>query len=721
MIKKLLFAAALLSLALASGCATGGSGPGPAIVVKVNAPIVAAYVTQTVTFTATVTNTSNTAVTWSLSGTACTGSPNPCGSIVSATPTTGTYTAPSTAPNPNTVSIVATSAADNKTTGSDTITVDQVTITVTPTSANVGVGLTQQFTAVAVPDDAPQAFTWSILNCSSGCGTVDQNGLYNATGATAGSTVSVQAAVPPSLDPSGFNSANVTVVTSRLGGNASSSTYAFRFSGFDNAHEPTALVGNFVVGSGGQTITSGIEDAVTVSGGFMEYTTVTGTYTRNPPSNDQGSLTLHASNMSGSIQDTFTVVFDAAGDIQMIESDGNGTGSGVIEPVTSKFKDNTSLPGPFVFGFTGMDALTAKRVGYAGLVNFDGQLDGMIASGQLDINDGSTVSTASDITGTYTMANGIGTMQFTSPSLGKTFKFNLYGVSGTNNGNNPLTLYAVSTDASPTGSNPGVSGTVVFQDPKGSPYNNSTMNAVSVASLTGADKGGTNVSLTLMNLDGAGNENGNFDQNDAGTILSVGSFSTGYTYIANGSPGRYTMQLLGNPTAANPVGPLTFILYASGNGRGFLLDQSSPSVITGTLTPQGKGGGSYSASQLPGTFAAATTSSGASGVSPLAANLLFTWANPTQGVSGTEFVGTSGPQALTGTYTLTDAGGGTGGGTAPAVSEFTLTAPAAETYAIYVGDTSGCTKQFTFCTLLDFYAIDIDSANTFPSVIFAHQ
>jgi hypothetical protein len=50
-----------------------------------------------------------------------------------------------------------------------------------------------------------------------------------------------------------------------------------------------------------------------------------------------------------------------------------------------------------------------------------------------------------------------------------------------------------------------------------------------------------------------------------------------------------------------------------------------------------------------------------------------------------------------------------------------LTAPAAQTYAIYVVDTSGCTGQEISCTLLDFLAVDLDAANTFPSVIFARQ
>ncbi len=333
---------------------------------------------------------------------------------------------------------------------------------------------------------------------------------------------------------------------------------------------------------------------------------------------------------------------------------------------------------------------------------------GTISSGQLDINDGGTATTASDLSGTYSMANGIGTIQFTSTTLVKTFNFEIYGVSGTTNGNNPLTLYAVSTD--PAATNPGVSGTVVFQDPKGSPYNNATLNSVSVASLTGADNGGANVSLNLLNTDGAGNVNGNFDQNDAGTILSVANFSTGYKYSATGS-GRYTMQLLGNPNASPVVAPLPFILYASGNGRGFLLDQSSTSVITGTMAPQGKGSGTYSASQLPSTFAAATTSSAVSGVSPLAANLLFTWTNPSQGMTGTQYVGTGSPQTITGTYTLNDTGVGT----------ITLTAPAAQSYVIYTVDSSGCTGQEISCTLQDFFMIDVDKTITNPSVIFARQ
>ena len=328
MIKNLLFAAALLSLALASGCATGGKGPGPAITVKVNGTVAVAYVTQTVTFTATVSNTSNQAVTWSLSGTACTGTPNPCGSIGM---NTGVYTAPGTAPNPHTVAIVATSVADTTASGSDTISVAQVTVNVTPATANVGLGLTQQFTAIAVPDDAPQTFAWSAPTCAAPpCGTVVQDtnnpglAVYTAP-ANSSSTNGVLLTATSTLDPSGIGQASLTVVNSRLGGNSTNPTFAFRFSGY-NASGATALVGNFVVGSNGQ-ITNGVADALTLAGP-QHYASLTGSYAAT--SNNQGKITL---NLGGGPTYVYTVVLDANGDIGAIESDSNGTGSGVIEPL----------------------------------------------------------------------------------------------------------------------------------------------------------------------------------------------------------------------------------------------------------------------------------------------------------------------------------------------------------------------------------------------------
>src|SRR5260370_28642653 len=160
MIKNCLFAVAVLSLELAGGCAKGGNGAGNGITVTVSdGNLAALYVTQSVQFTAAVTGTTNTAVTWSLSGTACTGTPNPCGTI----DPTGLYKAPATAPNPAAVTFTATSQADSTAIGSLGVKVVQVKVVVTPTPVTVGAGLVQPVTAVAVPDTAPQTIT---LTCT---------------------------------------------------------------------------------------------------------------------------------------------------------------------------------------------------------------------------------------------------------------------------------------------------------------------------------------------------------------------------------------------------------------------------------------------------------------------------------------------------------------------------------------------------------------------------
>ena len=118
----------------------------------------------------------------------------------------------------------------------------------------------------------------------------------------------------------------------------------------------------------------------------------------------------------------------------------------------------------------------------------------------------------------------------------------------------------------------------------------------------------------------------------------MSTFSTGYTYFGTGD-GRYTLKLLGNPNASPVVAPLPFVLYASGNGRGFLLDQSSASVITGTMAPQGKGSGTYSASQLPA-HSPQRLPAAPLREFPRSQRPAVYVDEPTQGMNGTQYVGT---------------------------------------------------------------------------------
>ena len=140
-----------------SACGGGSSTAPPSslISVTVTASKSTVLIGQTVTFTATVTGTMNTAVTWSVSGGASNGT-------ISAT---GVYTAPATVPNPAKITVTATSQADSTKSGSATVTVvasaSGIQVSVQPATASVSDFRTQQFNAT-VTGSANTAVTWEV-------------------------------------------------------------------------------------------------------------------------------------------------------------------------------------------------------------------------------------------------------------------------------------------------------------------------------------------------------------------------------------------------------------------------------------------------------------------------------------------------------------------------------------------------------------------------------
>jgi hypothetical protein len=698
MIKSLLFALALLSLALAGGCAKGGNGGGNGIVVTVSdGDVSQVWVNLSVTFTAMVTGTSNTAVAWTLSGTSCTGTPNPCGTI---DVDTGVYQAPSSAPKSVSVTITATSRADSTARGTMPITVVPITVVVATaaTPAFVGHGLVQQFTATAVPDTVPQTFTWTCTANGVACANFvsDTSGVavYTAAESACGNscvTVSAVSTTDPggcTNDPKDCVAAKFSILTSRL----PTGTYAFRFAGYDASNNLVAVAGSIAVTNG--VVTAGMEDELT-SSGPAQHTITGGSFTPSSLSdkntNNAGTLTL----TSGAFPNQYQVVLDAGGDMQMIESDGHGKGSGVMEKsATSQFNTGTSTF-VFVFGFTGVDS-TGDRVGYVGALPMTptSATTGTISGGQLDANDSgnnTNICGASPcaVGGSYQADTSIAGLWHMTLTSAVTMQFDFFISNGQTKAANPLTLYAISTD--PVATNPTASGTMVYQDPA-TTYNATALNAFSVSNLAGVDSTGSNTVVSLASAAGnsSGNFSGSFDANNAGTIVAAQGFNCTYT---TGTGGRYVVTMLGNGSSC--TGGIPFVLYASGANRGFLLDQSSAAVMSGAMDPQQNN--AVAPSELPSTYAVATVSNATSGVSPIAANLLLTSLDTqTHKVSGTQYPGA---QIVTGTYDLHL------NGTGP----ITLTAPAAASYVIYPLDASTIEM------------IDVDTAVKNAAVIFAQQ
>lgn len=193
--------AALAASVMLAACGGGGSSsntpPPPPITVTVTPATATVNAGLSTQFTATVANTSNTAVTWAVTGGAANGT-------ISAN---GLYTAPATPPA-GAVTITATSQADSTASGSAAVTVlPAVTVSITPASATVNAGETQQFTAT-VANTSDTTVAWAVTGGAAN-GTITGSGLYTAPATAPGGAVTVTATAQ--ADAKAIGSAQVTV------------------------------------------------------------------------------------------------------------------------------------------------------------------------------------------------------------------------------------------------------------------------------------------------------------------------------------------------------------------------------------------------------------------------------------------------------------------------------------------------------------------------------
>ncbi len=152
----------------------------PSIFVTVTPNPVNVAVSTQEQFTATVTGTSNTTVTWQVNG--IVGGNTTVGTIS----TSGLFQAPATIPTPATVTVTAISNADNTTSGSAQATIVAaggavaVAVSTNPPITEVYTSTTQQFIAT-VTGTTNTAVTWQINGVTGGnatVGTIDASGFY---------------------------------------------------------------------------------------------------------------------------------------------------------------------------------------------------------------------------------------------------------------------------------------------------------------------------------------------------------------------------------------------------------------------------------------------------------------------------------------------------------------------------------------------------------------
>ena len=177
-----------------------------------------------VTLTAQIFGTANTAVNWSVSGVSggsttlgqiCVVGSSPCQSVSSGNALQVDYLAPGAIPQPNPVSVMATSAADTTKSASAQITViNHVLVSVQPQSITLAPLGVQGFTATVL-GTGNQSVVWQIRGtaCVSGvCGSIDANGNYTAP-SSAPTPDALQVLAVSSDDTTQSGTANVTIST----------------------------------------------------------------------------------------------------------------------------------------------------------------------------------------------------------------------------------------------------------------------------------------------------------------------------------------------------------------------------------------------------------------------------------------------------------------------------------------------------------------------------
>ncbi|MGD0839663.1 MAG: YncE family protein [Candidatus Acidiferrales bacterium] len=227
--RKIWFAVFLLCAGIALGCSSAPSN----VVVAVTPVAITVALNNEQSFTATVTGSSNTSVTWDVTGptgAAVAGGNTNIGTI----DTSGNYIAPNVYPSgctptptaPCTVTITAVSAADTSVTGTATVTLSSgITLSVSPATATIGTSETYPFTST-ITGTSNTAVTWTVcyvIKSAEDCNPADANGqtsngtinsttgLYTAPQIAPTAAVQIQA--QSVQDPSVVVSASVNVVT----------------------------------------------------------------------------------------------------------------------------------------------------------------------------------------------------------------------------------------------------------------------------------------------------------------------------------------------------------------------------------------------------------------------------------------------------------------------------------------------------------------------------
>ncbi|MBZ5569132.1 MAG: Ig-like domain-containing protein [Acidobacteriia bacterium] len=514
-----------------------------ALPISITPTTAAINLSGTVQFTATVTFSSNTTVTWEVNGTS--GGNASIGTISSS----GLYTAPASIPNPNIVTITAVAQADTTQTASATVTINPPPLVITPTGLTMAAGAQQTFTATV--NGASVTPVWSVAcksQLAAGCGSISSGGVYVAPSSPPpGGSVTVTAKMADGSAVPASTNVSVQFSNASLAG-----SYAYAFS-IRTSQKLSAEAGTIACDGNGN-ITGGTIDRSDDGGTPIAITG--GTYQIG----DDGRGTAVVDTDQGPVGWQFVLTNQPLG--YVVRFDANGaTASGTLELQHPDKFGLASIQGNYAASLVGVSAGSSPVfIAMIGSLAADGA--GHFTRGILDVNNNSSISTNLSATGTYSSPSSSGRGTFTLTSALGTQTFAYYQVDDTR-------LKLVEIDGASA-----LAGEVSKQPP--GPFTNASFNGRYALAMAGV-KGGSTFGmggLFTMNLGEITNRL--LDGVNQTVFDSQGGYS-----VTDSTLGRTTVNWTVNNGAV-----LQYVLYPRSDGGFAMLEIDGTAAAEGIVLPQ---------------------------------------------------------------------------------------------------------------------------------------
>jgi hypothetical protein len=518
---------------------------------------------QTVNIIASVSSakpSTNLDVTWTLSGSGCTG--GACGSLTNETSTSVTYTAPASVQSNTTLNVTATSTEDPSKSASLQIKIAAISVTingkVAELAAGSGAGLETQFSAAVQDDPAGKGVTWALTAdgtpCSPTCGTLSLPNAFSAT-YTPPSTVPASPDDMPTItassisDPTKSDADQFTIFDGSAacgtGGHESilNGEYAILVQGWSGSGTgtPVMFAASFRADGTGKIISGQDQFNPYSTYAYSGATLIPSASSYSVDADNRGCLTL----TDNSHDKTFTFHFSLGGIIGGIASKGDIIltsgdfmsdlrGSGILRQQDPTAFSVNALAANYAFGFSGWDQSSGSLARFGMVGNFE-QNGGTLSALAFDETDGESIrSTAGPLPGEFATMSAISsgsgeattTMNLPLPSGRVTVT--VYVI-------NPSELFFVSITLGNEG--PEFCGRAIATP---SSFDASSLSPNYIFDFTGISQGATSAAVGALNFSGgsSGNFAGTLDQYGAGAANSR-SVSGSY---ALGGPGRLSIS-----------------------------------------------------------------------------------------------------------------------------------------------------------------------------------